>query len=100
MTLARAFGPSDKGRAMPLTTTGNAAAEKRARKVLDQCDEVFRRYEFGMQRYCEFNAGRKQRFVPRDTDTIDYDQPITEGIEVREHATLGEFLRSQANGEK
>lgn len=47
-----------------------------------------------IQAYCEFNAGTSQQFVPRATDVLEFDQPITEGIEVREHATLGDFLRA------
>lgn len=52
-----------------------------------------------IQAYCQYNAGTPQQFVPRESDLLDFDQPITEGIEVREHATLGDFLR-ELNGEK
>lgn len=46
-----------------------------------------------IQAYCELNAGRSLQFQLRVTDVIEFDQPTHEGIEVREHATLGEFLR-------
>lgn len=49
--------------------------------------------------YFEFNAGKQLQFVPRDKDLVEFDQPITEGIEVREFATLGEFLK-HAQGEQ
>lgn len=43
--------------------------------------------------YYEFMAGQPSQFVPRETDFVEFNEPISEGIEVREHATLGEFLR-------
>lgn len=48
---------------------------------------------FGIQAYCEHNAGQRQQFVLHASDLIEFDQPLTEGIEVREFASLGDFLR-------
>lgn len=46
-----------------------------------------------LQAWCEYNAGTKQKFVPRESDLIDFPEITPEGIEVREYATLDDFLR-------
>lgn len=51
------------------------------------------RARFGIHAYCEHNAGKALAFTPRETDVIEFERHAPAGIEVREHATLGDYLR-------
>lgn len=44
--------------------------------------------------YFEYQAGQPAKFVPCETDFVEFNEPISEGIEVREFETLGEFLKA------
>jgi hypothetical protein len=50
-----------------------------------------------IREYCEYNAGQKQAFVPREADTVELKEAPSAGIEVREYASLADYLR-EING--